>query len=586
MIAKVLAVRLETTPLKSLTDVTVHQANLKIRSWLRPPKFGAETTVALAGTAFPALLLVLTAMYAGPLWRDETNTLNLAQMPSLKEFWNNLTFESFPPLWPLLLRGWSFLGMADSDAGIRLLGLCVGFFFLASLWLCSRWIGGHAPILSIALLGSLPAFVFTMGANRAYGLASCLLVLSFGMIWRMVEFPSRPRVLLAALTCILFAQCVYYDMVFLCAMLFGAAMVAIRRREWKTLGALAGIGAVSGASMVIYLPIIHRGSACVQITQEPFFNFSTPWQKLGEALTARSSAQPAGPNGPEVWLWVMLLLGGSVSALMMQRARERQAQNQEAAAAISARVRADLALFCIVSVLFGVLGYLAFLLNLQFPTQKWYYIEILSLCAISLDGLLGTNWPTLRPWGLLRIGFMVVMLTWGAGSAWEEAHTRRSNVNLIAAVLGQKASAGDLIVVQNAWEGITFNRYYHGQAHWVTVPPIDSHKVHRPDLVMEKMNQPDSMAPVLREITNTLRGSNSVWMVGNMSAMRLKLLSPPGPSDKWWGWHINYWSSQVAVHLQSHALREQILEIPVDGPVSQLENLPVRRFSGYKSNAD
>ena len=261
-------------------------------SRLRLPKLGAETAVALAGTVFSAVLLVLTAMYAGPLWRDETNTINLAQMSSLKEFWNNLPFESFPPLWPLLLRGWSFLGMAGSDAGIRVLGLYVGVFFLASLWLCSRWIGGRAPILSVALLGGLPAFIFIVGANRAYGLASCLLVLSFGMIWRMVESPSKSRMLWAGLVCFLFAHCVYYDVVFLCAMLSGGALVAIRRRQWKTLGALAGIGAVSGASMAIYLPIIRRGSVYVPMNQLPFFNFAIPWYRLGSALAARSSAHP------------------------------------------------------------------------------------------------------------------------------------------------------------------------------------------------------------------------------------------------------------------------------------------------------
>ena len=74
---------------------------------------------------------------------------------------------------------------------------------------------------------------------------------------------------------------------------------------------------------------------------------------------------------------------------------------------------------------------------------------MLSLCAIALDGMLGANWPALRPWGLLRIGFMVVMMIWCARAAWEEAHTRRSNVDLIAAVLEQKASEGDLIVVQD-----------------------------------------------------------------------------------------------------------------------------------------
>ncbi len=261
---------------------------------MRSPKLGVETTVALAGTAFSAILLILTAMYAGPLWRDETNTVNMAQMPSLKDLWHNLPFESFPPLWPLLLHGCDFLGLAGSDANIRVLGLYVGLFFFASLWLCSRWLGCRAPILSVALLGSLPVFIFILGANRAYGLASALLVLSFGLIWRMVEHPSRSRILGTALVCILFAQCVYYDVVFLCAMLSGAAMVAIRRRQWKTLWALVGIGAASGASLIIYLPVIHQGSLYTPMHRFAFFNFTVLWYKLRSALAARSSAH--SPN--------------------------------------------------------------------------------------------------------------------------------------------------------------------------------------------------------------------------------------------------------------------------------------------------
>ena len=551
-------------------------------SLTRLPKPGAETAVALAGTAFSAGLLILTAMYAGPLWRDETNTINVAQMHSLKESWN---IESFPPLWLLLLRGCGFLGMADSDAGIRVLGLYVGLFFLALLWLCSRWMGGRAPILSIALLGSLPAFIFIMGANRAYGLANCLLVLSFGMIWRMVEFPSRSRILLAGLACILFVHCVYYDAVFLCAMLAGAAMVAIRRRQWKTLGALAGIGAVSGASMMIYLPTLHRGSTNL-MNQVPFFSFSILWYKLSSALTARSSAHPPRFDGPEIWFWVVLLLVGSVVALMMQRTRRGQAQNPEVAPASTARVRADLALFCVVSMVFGIVGYMAFLMKLQYLTQTWYYVEMLCLCVISLDGILGANWPALRPWGLLRIGLLVGMMTWSAGSAWEEAHTRRSNVDLIAAILDKNASAGDLIVVNDAWNGITFDRYYHGRAHWVTVPPIASHKVHRSDQVLEKLKPPDPMDPVLREITSTLRGSNSFWIVGRMAAVPSKPLSPPAPQTQEWLPYLNYWNAQVMVLLQDDALREGVLEIPMNEPVSFLENLSVLRFSGYKPDAD
>ena len=148
---------------------------------------------------------------------------NVAQMPTLQELWKNMPFESFPPLYPLLLRVCDFVGLTGSDVSIRLLGLYVGLFFLAFLWLCSRWMGSRAPIISLALLGSLPAFFFIVGANRAYGLASCLLVLSFGTIWRMVEVPSRARILWAGLVCLLFVHCVYYDAAFLCAMLAGGA---------------------------------------------------------------------------------------------------------------------------------------------------------------------------------------------------------------------------------------------------------------------------------------------------------------------------------------------------------------------------
>jgi hypothetical protein len=557
------------------------------------PKPVVETAVALIGTAFSAMLLVLTAMSAGPLWRDETNSFNVAQMPSLKDMWNNLPFESFPPLWPLLLRLSGALGLMHSDAGIRVLGLCVGLFFLASLWLCSRWLGGRSPILSIALLGSLPAFIFILGANRAYGLASCLLVLSFGMIWRVLESRTKSRVLWAGLVCLLFTQCVYYDAIFLCAMLAGGAMVAIRRRHWNTLWSLVGIGFLSGASMAIYLPVIHRGSVYAPMIRDPFFDPSTLWYGLCDALAARSSANPEGANGPQIWIWIELLLLGVIVAGAMQWTRVRQTRNQEVGATDAVMARSDLALFSVVSVLSGIAGCFVFLLNLHYFMQTWYYTGILTLCAISLDGILNVNWQALRPGGLLRIGFLAVMVVLGARSAWAEAHTRRSDVDLIAAFLGQKASAGDLIVLQDAWEGITFDRYYHGQTHWLTVPPIDSHKVHRNDLVWEKMNQHDPMAPVLREISSTLREGHNVWLVGSLPVARPRELPPlppplpPGLPTQWWlGSYLEGWDMQVTLCLLDHARQERIQKIPGPGPVNSLEDPSVVWFSGYKPDAE
>jgi hypothetical protein len=558
---------------------------VKTSAPFRQFKPGPEIVVTLVGTVFSAWLLFLTAMNVGPLWRDEINTINLAQMPSLTEIWNNLPYESFPPLWPLILRGFNFLGMAGSDEGIRLVGLYVGIFFLISLWLCSRWTGGRAPTLSIGLLGCLPAFIFIIGSNRAYGLASCLLVLSFGLVWRMIESFSKVRAFWAGVVCVLFAQCVYYDVVFLMAMLFAGALVVIRRRRWKVLWALVGIGAVAGGSMAMYLGVVHRGSVYVPMNQDSSFRLSHLWYKLSDAMTARTSAQTFTFNGHEIWLWLALLLAGMVVAIALQLKPAHQTGNQQFLRQNVDQIRADLALFCGISLFLGAAGFMVFLVKLRYLTESWYYVEMLCLCAISLDGLLGAIWPAFHPWGRLRIGFMIAIMAWFARAGWAEAHTQRSNIDLAAAALSQQVSAGDLIIVQTVWDGITFDRYYAGSVRWVTVPPMASHKLHRNDLALALMKeQEDPMASVLHDMADTLRAGKNVWMVGQPSPIYSNHLEPPSSllAEKWVP-HIIYWSRETSMFLRDHAQQQQLLEIPMDEPVNLLENSPLLKFSGYKS---
>jgi hypothetical protein len=561
----------------------------------RIPKLGIETWAALIGTAFSAMLLVLTAMHAGPLWRDETNTFNLAHMPSLRDVWHNLQFDSFPLLWPLLVRGCTVLGLTHGDIGIRIFGLAIGLFFLSSLWLCQRWIGGRTPILSIALLGSLPAFILIVGANRGYGLAGCLLVLSFGKIWRVLKSPTKSRILSAGIICVLFVQCVYSNVVFLAAMLAAGALVGTRQQRWKILWAIVGIGSVAGASLFIYLPIIHRDSEYLPLVRSPAFNATNLWVGFGDAVVARSSANASGANGPQVWIWIGLLLAGIIVAVVLQRKRAPRRTEPEIATSANPE-RSELALFCVTSMVLGIIGYTGFLLKLQFSMQSWYYVEILILCAISLDGLLTASWPALRPWGLMRISFLVMMMILNAGSAWAEAHTRRSNVDLASAFLSRNASPSDLIVIQNAWEGITFNRYYRGKAQWLSVPPIDSHEVHRNDLIMAKMNQPEAMTPVLHAIADTLASGHNVWLVGSIPIARWKDLPPgptplpPPPSEMptgwWFGSYLDWWNQQVTTLLLDHAQlgKSEAFDAPL--PVNHFEDVSVLRFTGYNRGTE
>ena len=154
-----------------------------------------------------------------------------------------------------------------------------------------------------------------MGANRAYGLASCLLVLSFGMIWRMVESPVEVAGYLAPVSpaCCSRSASILTD--YFCARCWPAEPwwrfdADSGKRSWS----LVGIGAVSGASMVIYLPIIRQGSVYLPLIRIPFFDLSALWHGLGDALAARSSADPFGANGPQIWFWVELAVGRSQSS--------------------------------------------------------------------------------------------------------------------------------------------------------------------------------------------------------------------------------------------------------------------------------
>src|SRR5579884_992059 len=96
-----------------------------------------EWGVAILLTAFCVALHFRFMLHAGALWRDEAAAVNVAEMPSLKELWNNLHYELFPLFWFLLARVWAFIGLG-SDFGFRLLGFFTGVLVIAAMWFAAR----------------------------------------------------------------------------------------------------------------------------------------------------------------------------------------------------------------------------------------------------------------------------------------------------------------------------------------------------------------------------------------------------------------------------------------------------------------
>ena len=58
-----------------------------------------------------------------------------------------------------------------------------------------------------------PSF-FIAGANNASVLASCLLVLGFVRIWRILDSPTPSANPFSRFICLLFAQCIYSNVIF------------------------------------------------------------------------------------------------------------------------------------------------------------------------------------------------------------------------------------------------------------------------------------------------------------------------------------------------------------------------------------
>ena len=166
-----------------------------------------------AFAALSALLVVSLHVgfwrHAGPLWRDEINSIHVAGTGSVVQMWHDLRFDSFPALFFLLLRLWLKAGWATSDPGIRVFGLMVGLGLLTAVWVNARQLRHSIPFASLVLFAMNPWVVRSGDSIRGYGLGMLLLVLSVGLIWRVTESPTPRRIAAAGSVAVLCVHVLY-----------------------------------------------------------------------------------------------------------------------------------------------------------------------------------------------------------------------------------------------------------------------------------------------------------------------------------------------------------------------------------------
>ena len=536
-----------------------------LRSWRMRP----DLVVALTGTTLIVLLHVCFSPGVGGLWRDEVNTLNLATLPTWGSLWKFHNQDSFPLLFAALVRSWSGI-FGGTDDSLRFLGLLIGLGVVAALWINARLLGLAFPFWSLALVGANPLIIRYGDSVRAYGLGLMLLLLMFGLLWKLTQSLRSQWFVVATITSVLAVHALYYNAVLLFAICTGGCAVAWRQKRWRTAIAVLGVGLIAALSLLPYLPTFLHANDWNFLVQYPF-TLTWMWSRLKGVI--------GSPHWIGTFAWLALVLAALVVGGFTIFRRRADAE--------TSRERQYLVTFCVVALVVGVVAYAGFLKLLSYYTQAWYYVALLTFAAVCIDPILSPAKG--RVHRITRAAAVALFLALTAVPSSRIISLRHTNIDFVANALHVMATPDDFILVTR-WEcGVTMNRYYKGPAAWATIPPLIDFRFQAYQPVMEHMKAADPLRLIMERAEQTLRSGHKVWLVGEAP------VPPPGEeapmlprvvdlSSKWRGSALFYrvWVMQMTGFLTSHMVHATKLSRASIGPVSDFENLPVQVIEGWK----
>lgn len=388
------------------------------------------------------ILHFIVFLHSGGLWRDEINSVNLVNLSSVFDLGEKFQSDSFPILWFLLLRAWIFLGFGGTDLALRAFGLIIGLGALGALWYVGRILGTRLPIISLVLFAMCPT-ALVGDTLRAYGLGVLLILLALATMWRVLKNPTPWWMVVCAAIVILSVQCLYNNSFLIFAICMGAAAVGLYRRQWKLTAFPLGVGILAAASVVPYLGTISKSSDVNIMARVPidlmwfFYKFQKAIDPSGTLLT---------------WVWAVLAL---LTVIMFIRLLVKSNQ------ALSVKEK-ELALFLLTTMLISISAYFAFIKILSWPTQSWYYLPLMAVLIVIIDRGVEIICKISSPGRIIRIVCVLGIALFVFMDSWNTAHTRKTNMDVLAAKLEALSDKDDLIIVWPFYLGISFARYYKG----------------------------------------------------------------------------------------------------------------------------
>ena len=504
---------------------------------------------------------------AGPLWRDEISSLTLATKPTWREVWSTLVYDPFPALFFTTLRAWHAL-FGGSDIALRVLGCVIGVICLAGFWISARWTNRRPPLLALAFLGLSPTLIVWGDSLRPYGLAVFSILLAFAGFWLAIKEPRPVYVVLATAAAILAAQAIFTNAPLLLACGVSAAIVAARRRQWIRALIALGMGAVAALSLLPYASVLRATAEWAEIRKAPL-PMAAHLEVLREAVLNAGSVT--------VWLWITATLIAIAVALISQI---RPA---------SGEITRDLRLYAVITGLVGSVATLVFFQRLQWPSNIWYFLPMLALAAIAIDRILDFDLPS-RAGIILRLVLCFACVLSSVTAAFTKVQVRASNLDVIALVLEKHAVKEDLIVIYPFVDAITFSRYFHGPAPFVTIPKIDDLSLHRWDQLVQQARQENAIAPLITRVNETLRSGHQVWVATTFSLTAPAGSAPPvqplrDSAPHRIGYFLVGWGEQFVANLRKHVERSAPVNVALDQPVSRYERSRLFVFAGWKDSA-
>ena len=511
---------------------------------------------------------------AGGLWRDEVNLVNLSGRASL----HDMARDSFPVLMPLLVHGWSVIGLGRNDEGLRLLGALIGLGMVAALWV-SAWLTRRSPpLLGLVLLALNSAVVAYGDSLRGYGLGSLLIVLVVGAAGAFLHRSSTMRGAWLALSAVLSVQALYQNAVLVGAICLGCWAVCLRRNAWRAALLILGAGVIAAVSLLPYVSTLIAGRSSVEVLRTDR-HFKYILDNLADGT--------AFPMGKYSYVWLLLaitVIAGGCAVLRHKPGSPVQSGFDGMAE--------EARLFAGTTLVAAGVGFVGFLWWVGLPTQPWYVVPLLALAVACFDAGL----PSLPRLGrVVFFGFVAATTLVAFPVAQRNLnHYRFTNVDLWSRQLAAEASPEDYVVVTPWYCGISFNRYFKSSTPWTTLPPLTDHLVHHYDLVRIEMQNTNAIQSVLDHIALTLRSGRRVWVVSEAGLMYIPdpgtespyhLPPPPLPN---WGWsglpYTLEWASETAHFLGNHSRQFERVNGPATGGLPVTENLDLFVASGWKDS--